>query len=110
MANYIIKVGTDEIRRTTDRFKAQQSVMEGYMTEMKTKIDDLQNYFKSDAGRMFVEKYNNVHTDIKACLDNLEKEITGLRNAANIFDPVINKVDTDVSGLSTTGAFKNTSI
>lgn len=107
MAEYIIKADTSVIRSTTDKIEAQRNYMEGYMNDMQSKINDLQNYFKSTAGTEFVSKYANVSTDIKACLDNLGNEITGLRNAAGILETGSQKVDTDVNSLSTTGVFKN---
>lgn len=107
MANYVIKVDTDTVRTTTDKVEAQRSYMEGYMNDMQSKINDLQNYFISSAGSNFVSKYSYVSQDIRACLANLSTEITGLRNAAGIFDSGNQKVTSDVSSLSTAGVFKN---
>ena len=45
--------------------------MENYMTEMQKKIDELQLYFKSDAGNEFVAKYASVSKNISSCLTNL---------------------------------------
>lgn len=107
MAEYIIKVDTETIRTTTDKIEAQRTFMEGYMNDMQSKITGLQEYFKSDAGYEFVSKYSNVNNEIKNCLANLSNEISGLRNAAGIFETSSSKVETDVNSLSTTGAFKN---
>ena len=107
MAEYIIKADTEAIRATSDKIEAQRSLMENYMNEMQNKINELQNYFKSNAGTEYVAKYSNVSNDIKACLDNLGKEITGLRNAAGIIEASDQKADTGVDSLSASGVFTN---
>lgn len=107
MADYVIKVSTDELRSLSDKFSSQRTVMENYMTEMNSKINELGPYFKSDAGNEFVEKYNTVSNDIKACLDNLQSEITSLRTAAGIFDEKDKETAVKTGNLSTTSVFRN---
>lgn len=107
MAQYVIKVSTDEIRSLSDKFSSQKTVMENYMTEMNSKIKELEAYFKSDAGIKFVEKYNTVSKDISACLDNLQSEITALRTAAGIFDDGKGRVDSEVDSVPTSSVFQN---
>lgn len=107
MAQYVIKVSTDEIRGLSDKFASQKTVMENYMAEMNAKIKELEAYFKSDAGTKFVEKYDTVSKDIKACLENLQSEITALRTAAGIFEEGKGKADSEVNNVSTSSTFRN---
>lgn len=107
MAEYIIKADTDVIRTTCTKIENQKELMSNYMSEMQKKINDLQNYFISDAGREFVSKYSNVSKSIEECLANLGNEITSLRTAADKFDAVNGKTHNDVGGLSSKNTFVN---
>lgn len=108
MANYVIKADPQLIRETAANFEKQKNIMTTYMTEMKSEItNNLQNAFQSDAGRTYIEKYNEVTTDIQACLDNLQSEIETLKKVADIFENHNSKVTTDVNNLSTNKVFKN---
>lgn len=107
MAGYVIKAEPETIIATADRFEAKRAVMEGCRSEMQSKINDLQNYFKSDAGNEFISKYTNVNNDIKACLENLGNEVTALKNAANALAGGSTKATTDVGGLSSGNTFAN---
>ena len=108
MAQYDIKVTPEEIRALSDKFSNQRSIMENYMNEMNSKITELQNHFRDDAGKQFSEKYTSVSRDISNCLENLQTEITSLRNAAGIFDSGISKTDAAIGNLPASGAFANT--
>lgn len=45
--------------------------------------------------------------DINGCLENLQNLLTGLRNAAGIFEPATSKDDADVNKLSDSAVFIN---
>lgn len=107
MADYKITASPEAIRATTDKIESQRSYMENYMTEMQKKIDELQLYFKSDAGNEFVAKYASVSKNISSCLANLGNEITNLRNAAGIIEQGSQKVSGDVNNLSESSVFPN---
>lgn len=107
MAEYIIKADTDAIRATCTKIENQKELMSNYMSEMQKKINELQNYFISDAGREFVSKYSNVSKSIQQCLENLGNEITSLRRAADTFDTVNGKTTQDVNNLSSQSTFTN---
>jgi uncharacterized protein YukE len=107
MAEYILKADTDVIRSTTDSISTQKNNMEGYMRDMQSKVNELQNYFISDAGREFVNKYSTVTQNIQNCLNNLQTEITGLRNAASILDTDNSAITSNVNALSGDNVFPN---
>ncbi len=107
MAEYIIKAEPETIIATANQMEGKMAVMEGCMNDMQMKINDLQNYFKSDAGNEFISKYAGVNNDIKACIKNLGNEITALKNAANALAEGSAKAKTDVSGLSGGNTFVN---
>lgn len=44
-----------------------------------TQGNDLQNYYKSNAGTEFITKYEKVSKDINGCLENLQNLLTGLK-------------------------------
>ena len=107
MADYIFKANTDTIRSVTDKIAGQKTQMDAYMTEMQSKIKELENYFKGEAGTAFFDKYTTVQNNVSKCLTNLDSEITKLRTAAGIFEEAGNKTRNDVNGLSTEQLFTN---
>lgn len=107
MADYIVKVSIDELRRLSDDFSSKRNVMENYMAEMNSRIKELEPYFKSDAGIEFVEKYNTVSKDINASLNDLQNKTNALRAAAGIYEEKNKKTATDVGNLSTSSVFQN---
>lgn len=107
MADYIFKANTDTIRSVTDKIAGQKTQMDAYMTEMQSKIRELENYFKGEAGAVFFEKYTNVQKNVSGCLENLNTEITKLRTAAGIIEEGGNKVRKDVEVLPADSCFQN---
>lgn len=105
--SYIIKASTEEIRAVTDKLEAEKNKMESIMNDMHSKVNDLQNYYKSNAGTEFITKYEKVSKDITGCLENLQNLLTGLKNAAGIFEPATSKDDADVNKLSDSAVFIN---
>lgn len=95
------------IRSVTDKIAGQKTQMDAYMTEMQSKIKELENYFKGEAGTAFFDKYTTVQNNVSKCLTNLDSEITKLRTAAGIFEEAGNKTRNDVNGLSTEQLFTN---
>lgn len=108
MADYITKVNTDKLRETSDKMKAQQDIMQACMEDMKKNVDLLTDeYFKSEAGRLYKTKYTNVTNNLNSCLSKLTKEITAIRKAADMFEQGERTTRDEVMGLIENKIFIN---
>lgn len=107
MGGFIIKADPDAIMATAAELENKLADMEGCRGTMQTKINELQNYFISDAGKEFISRYEGVNKDILNCIENLRGEIAALKNAANIFAAGNNKAAGTVGGLTSGGTFPN---
>lgn len=107
MNGFIIKADPAVITATATEFENRLADMEGCRSAMQSKINELQNYFISDAGNEFISKYESVNSDILRCIENLRSEISALKNAANAFAAGSNNAEAVVDGLSSGSTFPN---
>ena len=83
MAELNIKVTTEEVRAKAQEITTQKSMMEAYMQDMASKVSQLGNYWKAASGETYIEKYQNVTSNIQKSLDVLEQHVTNLQQAAD---------------------------
>ena len=109
MANLnLIKVAsTEEIRNKAAQIEKEKGAMEALMNDMKAKVVSLSDFWKSESGTNYVEKYQNVTTEINASLENLARHVANLRMTAEIIEQKEKENVQKVSGLSTSKMFNN---
>ena len=83
MADYRIKVSTEEVRTKAATVQTKAATMEGLMSDMKTKVMKLNDVCKSDSGTDYIAKYETVTKNIQASLDELNQVATNLLKVAD---------------------------
>ncbi len=108
MADYISRVDTDKLREASDKIKTQHDIMQACMEDMKKKVNTLtEEYFKSEAGRLYRTKYENVTNNLNGSLSKLMRELTAIRTAAGIYEEGNKETTGNVSSLSEKTIFVN---
>lgn len=107
MSNLVIKVSTEEINNKAAQLEKEKGEMETLMNEMRAKVNSLADFWKSQSGTNYVDKYQNVTREITASLDNLSRHIQNLRTSASIYAEKNDVTTSDVNKLSTTKMFNN---
>ncbi|MBP1547840.1 MAG: WXG100 family type VII secretion target [Oscillospiraceae bacterium] len=107
MSNLVIKVSTEEINNKAAQLEKEKGEMETLMNEMRAKVNSLSDFWKSQSGTNYVDKYQNVTREITASLDNLSRHIQNLRTSASIYAEKNDVTTSDVNKLSTTKMFNN---
>ena len=105
MAELNIKVTTEEVRSKAQEITTQKSMMEAYMQDMASKVSQLGNYWKAASGETYIEKYQNVTSNIQKSLDVLEQHVTNLQQAADRYDELENAQSQAVNALDATNIF-----
>lgn len=105
MAELNIKVTTEEVRAKAQEITTQKSMMEAYMQDMASKVSQLGNYWKATSGETYIEKYQNVTSNIQKSLDVLEQHVTNLQQAADRYDELENAQSQAVNALDATNIF-----
>ena len=105
MAELNIKVTTEEVRAKAQEITTQKSMMEAYMQDMASKVSQLGNYWKAASGETYIEKYQNVTSNIQKSLDVLEQHVTNLQQAADRYDELENAQSHAVNALDATNIF-----
>lgn len=105
MAELNIKVTTEEVRAKAQEITTQKSMMEAYMQDMASKVSQLGNYWKAASGETYIEKYQNVTSNIQKSLDVLEQHVTNLQQAADRYDELENAQSQAVNALDATNIF-----
>lgn len=86
MSDLILKVTPEEVRAKAMEIRQQKEIMEGYMNEMQNKMVQLEEYWTSDSGRRYTEKYQNVSGNIRKSLDALMVHTENLLKAAERYE------------------------
>lgn len=107
MSNFVIKVSTEEINNKAAQLEKEKAEMEALMNDMRAKVNSLSDFWKSQSGTNYVDKYQNVTREITASLDNLSNHIQNLRIASGIYVKKNDVTISDVNKLSTTKMFNN---
>ena len=105
MAELNIKVTTEEVRAKAQEITTQKSMMEAYMQDMASKVSQLGNYWKAASGETYIDKYQNVTSNIQKSLDVLEQHVTNLQQAADRYDELENAQSQAVNALDATNIF-----
>ncbi len=105
MADLILKVTPEEVRTKANEINAQKEMMTTYLQDMKGKMTQLQDAFNSEAGQKYIEKFNQLSNSINASLEELDRHVRNLNDAAAEYDSGISKVNSLVDQLSTENIF-----
>ena len=105
MADYIFKVSTDEVRAKAQQIEAERANMEGIMTDLQSKITMLEEYWRSESGVNYTEKYQTLASNIKRSLDVMSKHITNLTTVAAHYDDTDTTQTQKTNRLSTGNIF-----
>ena len=105
MADLLLKVNPEQVREKATQISQQRAQMEEIMTELQTKVNLLSEYFKSESGQAYTEKYTNLSRNIKASLDAVMKHVTNLNDAANTYDSGEHTQKVKADNLSTKNIF-----
>lgn len=106
MADIILKVSTEDVREKANQISMQRAVMETIMSDLQGKINQLQEYFKSEAGEAYTQQYTNVSKNIQGSLDGLMKHVSNLQEAANVHDRGMSDNKAKAQSLSGESIFK----
>ncbi|MBE6838999.1 MAG: WXG100 family type VII secretion target [Ruminococcus sp.] len=107
MSNLVIKVSTEELNNKAAQLEKEKGEMETLMNDMRAKVTSLSDFWKSQSGTNYVDKYQNVTREITASLDGLSRHIQNLRTSAEILKEKDSTTTNDVNRLSTTKMFNN---
>ena len=109
MADLILKVTPEEVNTKAGQIESQKQLMETYMADMQSKVNDLQSAWDSPSGKAYYAKYTSLSQSIKASLNELATHVTNLKDAAAKYEQVNTETNTlveNLSDLSTSGIFK----
>ncbi|MBP0958906.1 MAG: WXG100 family type VII secretion target [Oscillospiraceae bacterium] len=107
MSNLVIKVSTEEINNKASQIEKEKNEMEAIMSDMKSKVTALADFWKSRSGTNYVDKYQNVTREITASLDNISNHIQDLRTSAELYREGDSNSTSTVDRLPTTKMFNN---
>lgn len=105
MNDYIVKASTEKIRLTANQLTSKRTYLEGIMNDMQTKVNNLKEYFKSEAGNYYVTQYTSVRKNLQASLDELSMIVNNMLEAADIFDQSNTSTVNKANSLSTENTF-----
>lgn len=106
MADIVLKVTTEDVREKANQISMQRAVMETIMSDLQGKINQLQEYFKSEAGEAYTQQYTNVSKNIQGSLDALMKHVSNLQETANTLDRGMSDTSNKARALSEEPIFK----
>ena len=86
MADYRLKVSTEEVRTKAQQIGAQRGNMENLLSEFKTKVASLENCWKSDSGVDYGVQFQNVSKNVTGALETLQKHVNNLLDVANSYE------------------------
>lgn len=105
MADYVLKVSTDEVRTKAQQIALQRGILEDLMAEFQTKINGLETCFRSEAGTDYGMQYQNVTKNVKGALAVLQKHVNNLVDVANSYDQMETNQIKKAQSLSTDNIF-----
>ena len=105
MADYKFKVSTEEVRAKAQQIENQRLLMEGIMADLQTKINSLEEYWRSDSGTNYAQVYQNLSRNISASLNMMQKHVSNLNTAAAHYSEVETEQVQKTNALSTQGLF-----
>lgn len=105
MADLILKVEPEQVRTKATEISNQKDMMETYMQDMQNKVNELNEAWNSEAGRKYVEKYNNVSREITDSLNALMQHVNNLNQAATKYEEMEASQSQQVDSLSVQDIF-----
>jgi WXG100 family type VII secretion target len=105
MADLILKVDPAQVRAKAGEINTQKQLMESLMTEMKSKVNELNQAWNSESGKSYIEKYENVSKEIQDSLNALQQHVTNLNDAATKYEELENTQSQNVNALDTQDIF-----
>jgi len=105
MADYVLKVSTEEVRAKAQQIAVQRGILEDLMSEFQSKIASLETCFKSEAGTNYTMQYQNVSKNVNGALEVLQKHINNLVDVANSYDQMETNQVKKAQGLSADNIF-----
>lgn len=105
MADYVLKVSTEDVRTKAQQIAVQRGILADLMTEFQTKITSLETCFKSEAGTDYEMQFQNVAKNVNGALEVLQKHINNLMEVANSYDQMESNQVKKAQGLSTDNIF-----
>lgn len=107
MADLKLKVDPELMSEKASGIENQKALMEGIMSELQTKVNLLDEYCISKAGRTYIEQYANLSRNIQGSLDTLEKHVQNLLRASTEYINVATNTAEKTGKMSTDGIFTN---
>lgn len=105
MADLILKVDPAQVRAKAGEISSQKQIMESLMSDMKGKVNELNEAWNSESGKAYVEKYENVSKEIQDSLNALQQHITNLNDAATKYEEMESTQTQQVNALNTQDIF-----
>lgn len=105
MADLILKVAPGDVRQKAQEITTQRGIMQGIMTDMQSKVTQLQDYWKSTSGEDYVSKYTSVQKNVQSSLDALQKHTNNLNDVANSYEQLEEDQLKKTQALSTANIF-----
>ena len=105
MADYRLKVSTEEVRTKAQQISVQRGNLENLLSEFKTKVASLENYWKSDSGVDYGVQFQNVSKNVTGALETLQKHVNNLLDAANSYEQLESTQVKKAQNLSTDNIF-----
>lgn len=105
MADYRVLMNSEAVRNKASQIDAKRMEMQGILSDIDSKMTELQGYFKSDAGRKYYEQYGTLKKDIQGGLNRIQAHGDKLRKAADEFDILSKDTTNKVNALDNKGIF-----
>ena len=103
----ILKVTPEQVRGKAGELRSRANAMRDDMQAMENFVNRLPSeYWKSQSGQNYKEKYNAVRINCMKALETLERHARNLVEAANKYDEVERAQVASVSQLNTMDIFK----
>lgn len=105
MAEYILKVSTEEVKTKAQQISSQKSRLEDLLSEFQSKIASLESCFKSEAGENYRMQFQNISKNVNGSLSTLAQHVTNLIDVANSYEQLESTQNKKAQGLSADNIF-----
>lgn len=105
MADYVLKVSTEEVRTKAQQIAVQRGILEDLMSDFRTKVASLETCFRSEAGNDYTMQYQNVTKNVNGALEVLQKHVNNLLDVATSYEQMESNQVKKAQGLSADNIF-----
>lgn len=105
MSDLIIKVTPEEVKTKAAEIAKQEALMEDLMNDMQNKVNILEEYVKTSAGKSYLEQYVSVKGNVAKSLDAISQHVANLNEAADRYSALDNETKKIPNQLSTESIF-----